>query len=154
MDSKYAGIFIEALNTVLESFTSIQVISADIRVPSENHSTDDISVMIGIVGDIHGQVYMTMNAKTGQILASEMLGEIDVTEVDEMVVSAVSELCNMIMGNACSSICADNTMIDITPPIVISDEEITLSKGQIAYNICFILEKLGMIDFNVSVKNA
>jgi CheY-specific phosphatase CheX len=55
-----------------------------------------------------------MDEKIGMELASDMLG-MEITEVDELVVSAVGEICNMIMGNACSSFGSDK-LIDIRRP--------------------------------------
>jgi CheY-specific phosphatase CheX len=39
--------------------------------------------------------------ETGKTLASEMLGYMEIAE-DEIITSAVGELCNLKMGNACS----------------------------------------------------
>ena len=154
MEPKYAGIFIQAFNTVLASFSSSQIISVDVLAPKNQFTAGDILVTIGIIGDVDGQVYMSMNAKTGQTLASEMLGGMEITQVDEMVTSAVGELCNMIMGNACSSICEGNTQVDITPPVVQVNEKGAPGGPGAAYHISILLRDLGNVDFNVAMENA
>ncbi|AYF41792.1 chemotaxis protein CheX [Ethanoligenens harbinense] len=154
MDTKFAAIFIDAWNTVLESFSTKHIMSANVEPPKENLNSRDIYVLMGIVGDIDGQVFMSMDAETGKILASEMLGGMEVTDVDELVVSAVGEMCNMVMGNACSSISLQNTTVDITPPTVIAGEEIPPLRIQPSYNISLVLEDMEAIDFNVAVKTA
>ncbi len=154
METKYSNIFIDAWNTVLESFSTKRIMHADVKPPIENPNNRDIFVLMGIVGDIDGQVYMSMDAETGKILASEMLGGMEVTEVDELVVSAVGEMCNMVMGNACSSISLLNTTVDITPPTVIAGEEVPPLKIKPSYNISLVLEDMEAIDFNVAVKTA
>lgn len=68
--------------------------------------------------------------------------------------SAVGELCNMIMGSACSAISSTNKSVDITPPTVISDQQLPQLKMEPSYNIAFLLEDLEVIDFNVAVKTA
>jgi chemotaxis protein CheX len=147
METKYAGIFIQAFHTVLGSVTSKHIVSTDIHKPFGNADTHDISVMIGMVGDINGQVFLSMNSKVGQTLASDMMGGMEIAEADELVISAVSELCNMIMGNACSSICTDARQVDIMPPIILTEN----NNAKISYNISFLLENHQDIDFAVMI---
>lgn len=151
MENQYAGIFLEAFHSVIGSFSSKKIISADIRKFDRQLSVDDISVTIEIIGDVDGQVCMSMDAKTGQVLASEMMGGIELAEVDEIVISAVSELCNMIMGNACSCISEDNTRVDITPPIVYANRKMPFGDRQSLYNISFLLKDIGNINFDVAM---
>ncbi len=154
METKFSGIFIDAWSTVLESFTSKSIMRVDVRPPQEAQETRDILVFMGIVGDIDAQIAMTMDAETGKNIASEMLGGIEITEVNDYVISAVGELCNMIMGNACSSISMTNTNVDITPPTVIADQSPPESLRKPTYNICILLEDLETIDFNVAMMTA
>jgi len=72
-------------------------------------------------------------------------------EVDEMVISTVGEMCNMIMGYACSSISLTNTNVDITPPTVLTVKELLELKINSSYCISFLLEGMDAIDFNVGV---
>lgn len=154
MEKKYADIFITAWCTVLESFSSKQLIHAEIHDPNENADNCDILVSIGIIGDINGQVAMAMDVKTGKILASEMLGGMDVTDMDELVTSAVSEMCNMIMGNACLSISSETPGVDITPPTVICNQAGPHPASSPSYKISFKMEDLDDIDFNVEIATA
>ena len=151
METKYAEIFINAWSTVIESFSSKHIKSADVEAPDENLKRRDVYVLMGMVGDINGQIFMAMDAQTGKALTSEMLGGMEITEVDEVVISAVGELCNMIMGNACSSISDDNAGVNITPPTVIADQNMPQLKVRPLYNISFLLEDLEKIDFHVAV---
>lgn len=151
MKTKYASIIIESFDTIIGSFTSKQIISVNIDYLSPKLAMQDILVMIGIIGDLNGQIYMSMNSKAGRFLTSELLGGMEIKEVDEMVFSAVSELCNMVMGNACSNIGFANRQIEITPPIVIND--IGPCKINNSYNISFSLEDLGKVDFDVLIRD-
>jgi len=152
LETEYSKIFITAWNTVIESFSSRHIISADVSPVKEyTDGNRGIHVVIGIIGDINGQISMSMNAETGKVLASDMLGGMKITEVDEMVTSAVGELCNMIMGNACSTISSNETSVDITPPTVIADEILPLLTTKPIYNITFVIEDLEGIDFIVAV---
>ncbi len=154
MENQYSGIFLEAFHTVIGSVSSKQIVRSDIQKFNDQPSGNDISVTIGIIGDVDGQVYMSMSAKTGQELASEMMGGMEILEVDEIVLSAVSELCNMIMGNACSSISQENRQVDITPPVACLNKMIAFGNRQSVYNISFLLKDIGNINFDVAMHSA
>jgi chemotaxis protein CheX len=151
MEQKYAWIFIDAWNEVLSSFCSKQILTADVLTSKAITQPSDISVIIGMVGDIDGQIFLSMDGETGQILASEMLGGMDVTGMEDVVKSAVGELCNMIMGSACSGISTIHKVVDITPPTIMTYEEAIAVTREPTFNISIVLEDLGVVDFDVSI---
>lgn len=153
MEHKYADIFIDAWNTVLESFSSKHILSTNVETQS-TVSIRDISVSIGLVGDVDGQIFMSMDAQTGKSIASEMLGGMEIIDVDEVVKSAVGELCNMVMGNACSSISLETANVDITTPTVFSEETLPEIRIKPLYSISFLFDDMDSIDFNVGVMSA
>lgn len=148
----YSGILMKSFNHVMESFSSIKVTNADIQIPMKKGISCDITVHIGLVGDIEADVIMSMNAVTGMALASEMLGGMDLTEIDELVVSAVAEFCNIVMGNACTSFTGQKITVDITPPIVLAGQIEEGSGAEPSYNIEIHLNNLGHIEFGVSLQ--
>jgi len=152
LETEYSKIFITAWNTVIESFSYRHILSADV-CPVKEYTDGNrcIHAIISIIGDINGQISMSMNAETGKALASEMLGGMEITEVNEMVTSAVGELCNMIMGNACSTISSTKANVDISPPTVVADEILPLLTIKPIYSITFVIEDLDAIDFIVAV---
>lgn len=153
MEHKYADIFIDAWNTVFESFSTKHIMRASVESPKDMTGSD-ISVSIGLVGDVDGQIFMSMDASTGISIASEMLGGMEINEVDEVVFSAVGELCNMVMGNACSSISLETANVDITTPVVVHDEIMSNYRIKPLYSIAFLFDDMDSIDFNVAVKTA
>lgn len=153
MQHIYAGSIIKSFRSVLDTFSSSKVLSTDIKIPRNQSIAYGITVNIGLIGDIDATVYMSMKAATGLSLASEMLGGMALTEIDELVMSAVAEFCNMIMGNACASLNGDKIIVDITPPVVIVDRHEAASESDASYSISIQLEDLGFVDFDVSLLN-
>lgn len=151
MDNKYANVFIDSWHAVLESFSSKKIMSTEVNPPKEYQDNGGIFVFMGIEGDVNGQVVMALDSKTGKVLTSDMLGGMEITDVDELVTSAVGEMCNMIMGNVCLNISSKNTNVDITPPTVISDYQFPKQTIRPSYSISFQLEDLEAIDFNVAI---
>ncbi len=60
-----------------------------------------------------------------------MMGGIPVKVFDEMAKSAIAELCNMILGNAATIFFKNKINIDITPPTVLTGDNIQLSPTKV-----------------------
>ncbi len=81
-------------------------------------------IIIGVTGEVRGQVFIGMDEETACAIASKMC-MMDVKEIDDFAASALGELGNMIMGNTATIFSSNNIGIDITPP--------TLSRGNIVF---------------------
>lgn len=98
---------------------------------------------------------MSMETGTCQTIAKELMGGMDVGEgLNEIVTSAISELGNMISGNACIGISGMNLNVDITPPTVVIGDQISYSTQGHVYSIPIEVETLGAVHFNLATKTA
>lgn len=84
----------------------------------------EVNVQIGITGDLTGHVNFGMNLYTARAIAGIMMME-EVTELDDMAISALSELANMIAGNARTYLNQLAGSSDITPPSVLMGASIS-----------------------------
>lgn len=84
----------------------------------------DVNVSLGITGDIPGLVNYGMDMQTSLNLASAMLME-PVAAHDELSISALQELGNMISGNARTYLAELNVTSDITPPKTVVGTDIS-----------------------------
>ena len=81
-------------------------------------------IIVGVTGEMRGQVLIAMSEPNACAIASKMcMTEIKV--IDDFASSALSELGNMIMGNASTVFSSSGIGIDITPP--------TLSHGEVSF---------------------
>lgn len=85
-------------------------------------------IIIGVTGEMRGQVLIGMSSENACYIASKMC-MMEVKEIDDFAASALSELGNMIMGNAATVFASNNIGIDITPP--------TLSHGEVSFTNTF-----------------
>lgn len=76
---------------------------------------DSVIIMLGITGEIRGQIVIILNQLAACDIASKMI-MMPVTEIDELSGSAICELGNMILGNAATVFSTKGITIDITPP--------------------------------------
>lgn len=82
-----------------------------------------VNVQIGVTGALIGHVNFGMDLQTALGIAGAMMME-TISELDEMAISALSELANMISGNARTYLQQLVGFADITPPTVLMGETI------------------------------
>lgn len=112
---------------------------------------DTIVIIIGITGEMKGQVMLAFPNDVACLVSGNMC-MMPTTEMNELYMSAICELGNMIMGNAATLFSTKGIGIDITPPTVcVGNMTIQSSASQ---NICvpLILEDKRVIDVDISVK--
>ena len=72
-------------------------------------------IKLGIVGNLECEVVLNIDHPTAlQIVSKMMMGPVET--IDALGQSAISELGNMVAGNAATVFANSNIMIDITPP--------------------------------------
>ena len=153
-----AGIKVEQINPFLLSAKQVlqQVCQIDVRIGAI--SKDDryingepLFIMLGVTGEITGQVLIVMDEAVAKDIASRMMMGMPVAQIDDMAKSALSELGNMIMGNAATILSNNNILIDITPPTLITGStnitspDIMVLRVPLLYQtyeikLCFILK--------------
>ncbi len=111
-----------------------------------------VIIMIGITGEIRGHVIIAIPYENALNIASKMMMGMPVTELDEMSVSAISELGNMIMGNAATLLSNNGIGIDITPP-TLCEGKLSITQAY-AKNICVPLTADGVrIELDIAIKS-
>ncbi len=76
----------------------------------------DVTILVGVLGDLQGQVICGMSMQTAKNITSQMLMT-QVEEIDEMGKSALCELKNIIVGTASTNLSLTGYKCDITPPL-------------------------------------
>ncbi len=84
----------------------------------------EVNVQVGVTGNLTGHVNFGMDMTTALALAGTMMME-EIHELDEMALSALSELANMIAGNARTFLNQLAGFSDITPPSVLMGASIS-----------------------------
>lgn len=153
-----AGLSAEIINPFLSAATQmlkdVAQISTSIGKPAvrkAEFNKDTIVIMIGITGEMKGQVLMSFPNDVACLVAGNMC-MMPTTELNELHMSAICELGNMIMGNAATIFSTKGVGIDITPPAVcVGNMAIASSASQ---NICVPLnmEDQRVISVDISVK--
>jgi chemotaxis protein CheX len=150
---EYINPFLMAATSIFKDVCQIDLAVGKPYVKETEFAQDSVILMIGITGEMRGSVMIAMSYDKTLEVASKMMMGMPVTELDEMASSAISELGNMIMGNAATILSTKGVGIDITPP--------TLCRGNIKIsssytkNICIPLSGGDItLELDVAVKEA
>ena len=112
----------------------------------------EVNVIIGVTGDLKGQINFGMDKNTAQAIAAAMMMVESLPELNEMAVSALSELANMISGNATILISESGANSDITPPSITMGSAVVASWYGIRAMTTPIIMSKGTLHLTVGIK--
>jgi chemotaxis protein CheX len=101
-----------------------------------------------MTGQMQGDILFGLHETVALKVVSAMMGGFVLTEMDKIGRSAISELGNMISGNASTMLYNQGVRVDITPPKLYSPEGGTARK---ALTIPLIMEGIGEMDIQVLI---
>jgi len=121
---------VNAINPILSAFASIipqigfsQIKRKGIKMTGPNLENTGVLVNINVVGPLKGSILIGMDLEGAKKFASKMMMGMEVTEMNNMSMSAISEMSNMVCANAC--ILYNEVGIhglDISPPTMLLGE--------------------------------
>jgi chemotaxis protein CheX len=126
MNVKFLNPFIEAVIEVLKVEVGVNGVRGQLSLQKSAMTTDDITVLIHLVGQVYGVVLYGMPASTGLKFVSQIMGQ-EFTEMDSLAQSGVAELSNVITGRATVKFSQSGYQSNISPPMVISGKSVQVS---------------------------
>lgn len=152
MKVEFINPFIKASTEVLKMIARIDFVTGKPYMKVSPFSPSSVLIVVGITGAIKGQAVISMSNDLARSVASRMMMGMPVDELDEMSKSALSELGNMIMGNAATLLFNNNISVDITPPSLMVGEGITISSGSMTTIGIPLTSEIGTMNLDISVK--
>lgn len=154
MNIEYINPFIEASQTVLKQIASLDARLGKVFLKTSPYKSEDIIIMVGLTGKLRGQAIFSMSRNFGMKIASCMMMGMQITEFDELSKSAISEMANMIMGNAATILYNRGMNIDITPPSLLMGENLQITPSKMK-TICIplIIGENDKIELDISTES-
>ncbi len=115
--------FVKATYSVIEMMLNPDMEAERPFFNSDPLSKYEVNVVVGVLGDLQGQVICGMSKETVKKIASQMLFT-EVEEIDAMAESAICELKNIIVGTASTNLSLNGYNCNITPPMFLMDGNI------------------------------
>lgn len=152
MKVEYINPFIKASKEVFKVTMNLELEIGRPYVKKTPFALKDVVLVVGITGEVKGQVIINFEMDIAKKIASKMMMGMEVNELDEMSKSAISELGNMIMGNTATLIANKGISIDITPPTLMIGKEINLSFSNSQTIGLPLHSEIGDIIYDISLK--
>ena len=120
MKEDYVNSFLAPSKMVWEKEmgANLEVVGAE--VTSNQFTTDDLTVTIGVSGRLEGNVLYGFSEDSAQSIVGVMLGKPISTVNDKLALSAIGEIGNMITGNAAALLAELGYTCNISPPVIIN----------------------------------
>lgn len=143
--------FVGAAYDVLKAEVGAEPEKGQLSIQESDITANDITVIIGVVGDLQGMVSFGFSERTAKNLASAMLKQ-RVPIFDSLAESAIGELGNVITGRASQGLEKKGFSCKITPPTLI------IGRGTIISTISFkrlvvpLETQYGQLEINVALR--
>jgi chemotaxis protein CheX len=118
MNVKFLNPFVDAAYEVLKTETRQEVQRGDLSLDQGNYHTDDLTVILSLVGAVEGTVFYSMNETTAIQLGSIIMGE-PYDKMDYLTQSGIAEVGNVITGRASMKLAESGFESTISPPSLI-----------------------------------
>ena len=115
MKAEHVNPFIISVCKIMKDICMLDLKMGKPFVKEDKYEGDSSLIKLGIIGALKGEVVLNLHCETAIAVISKMM-MMPITEIDAIGQSAISELGNMIAGNAATVFANDNIIIDITTP--------------------------------------
>ncbi len=126
MNVKFLNPFIEAAHEVLKTETGLVMNRGELGLQKEAYITDDVTVILSLIGQVEGIVFYSMDERTALELVKHMLGE-TFSGFDNLAQSGVAELGNVITGRASVKLSQAGFKSNISPPTLLQGKGAVIS---------------------------
>ncbi|NSW89565.1 MAG: chemotaxis protein CheX [Firmicutes bacterium] len=152
MDKKYICPFVNSISKVFASFGLGKIVSGSVYKKDSFICKYNLTVIIGISGKMKGNIALSMPYDTAKRIASVMMMGMEITEIDEMLVSALGELTNIICGQAATEFSLQNLVKEVTPPTIVYGDMMKAVISQVETTVVELSTQMGNIELNLGLK--
>ncbi|WP_274363852.1 chemotaxis protein CheX [Paenibacillus thermotolerans] len=151
MNTEYINPFLESARIVIEQVAGVKPSAGELGVKEIIQHDGYIWIHVGMTGQMAGDVMFGLHEHVAIKMVSAMMGGYVLEELGEMGHSAISELGNMISGNASTMLYDQGVKVDITPPKIIQASESFALKAKKALSIPLSMDGIGDLDIQVLI---
>ncbi|MDR0377518.1 MAG: chemotaxis protein CheX [Spirochaetaceae bacterium] len=153
MRVEYINPFVEAAFSILKSQVYENVKRSDLYLKSSTLSIMGVAAVVGLTGDVIGQIRFDMTKETALEVASIMNDE-KLPALDDMAKATIQELANMITAQAVTKLHDLGFKFDLTPPALFVGDNLEVSSSLKVEALIVPMElgPLGKIEVNVAIR--
>lgn len=152
INAEYVNPFLEAASAVFKSVVNVDLKRGKLSIKEAPEPSLDVAILIGITGDINGEVVYSMNYgmvnKICSILAPGLTEAQTKTEFKDII----GEMSNMITGNAMNLFAYSGKKVEMTTPTVIDGKNFTITHIKQTTLAITLYSPFGQLEMNVALK--
>lgn len=155
MRVEYINPFVESGFNVLREVLNVEVKRGELYLKSTSMPVLGVAAIVGLAGDVEGRVLFDMTRETAIAVSSAMLQGMDmepVTELNDMGKATITELANMITGQAVTKLHNLGFKFDLTPPAIFTGDNMEVTDPDFEALIVPMEMPQGKIEINVAVR--
>ncbi|MCB0191139.1 MAG: chemotaxis protein CheX [Anaerolineae bacterium] len=145
--------FIIAAGEVLNTELGVKAKRGALHLDKSDYISQDITVLISLIGDIWGVVIISLQFDTAIAIVSHMLGE-EVTEFSELAQSGIGELGNVISGRAATKLAEAGYDTDISVPTMMVGQGSRISTFDIDRLIVPLETEFGVVRLALALRES
>lgn len=134
MDARVVNALIAAVVNTLKTLLNVTAAVGKPGVLKEIKPKYDMVTVIGFSGGVEGNLIYSFNPSTALKIVSKMMG-FEYESLDDLAMSAIGELGNMIAGALAMNLEKVGCRIVISPPTVVTGKNLKLTVEGLAINL-------------------
>jgi chemotaxis protein CheX len=143
--------FVQAAREVLAQELDTEVTPGQLALAKGAATSLDVTVIIGITGRLTGIALYSMSDEMARSMVGKMMGS-DIAELDDMALSGVAELGNVITGHATTLLAQLGLHCDIAPPMLLLGAGSRISTMAIQRLVIPLNTDIGTLQAQVAIK--
>lgn len=151
MKVELANIFIRSAVEVFQKEVGITLSRQSLTKKNAPVPGLPVSIVLGITGYLRGQVVYSLDENFAYNVAHAMLPNKLPVEIRKLTNSAVSEIANIITGQASIALAGEKMKMDLTPPAVFSGKEISVDFLTIPTISLQLISEIGVLEINIAL---
>ena len=155
MRVEYINPFVESAYNVLKEVLNTDITRGDRYLKSTSMPVLGVAAIVGLAGDVEGRVLFDMTKQTAIQVASAMLQSMEMEPIEtlnDMGKATITELANMITGQAVTKLHNLGFKFDLTPPAIFTGDNMEITDPEVEALIVPMELPQGKIEINVAVR--
>lgn len=151
MNVKFLNPFVSSAHETLSLEMHETIEREDLRLESGSYVTDDVTVIISLIGAVDGTVFYSMSKETATQMASVLMGE-KFESLDKLAQSGIAELGNVITGRASMKLAEAGYESNISTPSLIIGKGATISTLEYPRLIVPLATSMGSLTIHLALR--
>jgi chemotaxis protein CheX len=143
--------FLVGAREVLEAELGVAVERGPLRLEVGSHTTLDVTAIVGITGQLTGVAIYGMTRQMALAVVGQLMGA-PVDALDDLALSGIGELGNVITGRAATLLAQHDVRADIAPPVLLVGAGTRVSTAGIQRLVVPLVTCLGTVEAQLAIK--